>query len=128
LKEKEVEARELDGQVMALKNAMREMQLSFSDDYQELEMNLQKAMLQLEIASENEGGAVLAEKRIKSLETELEAFAEAAEIDHENMNFVVSDLEDDLAKCMAQLKESSLSYDRTVDRSRGRVETGQIEG
>lgn len=63
---------------------MREMQLSFSDDYSELEMNYQKAMLQLEIASENEGGMAVAMQRIKSLETELEAFSEAAEIDHES--------------------------------------------
>jgi uncharacterized protein HemX len=75
LKEKEAEARELDSQLMSLKNQMREMQLSFSDDYSELEMSLKKALIQLEIASENESGAALMQQKIKSLELELESFA-----------------------------------------------------
>ena len=82
LKEKDVECRELDGQTMALKNAIREMQMSFSDDYSELEMKLQRAMLQLEMAEEADQAAQVTVSRCKSLQSELEAFEEQAEIDH----------------------------------------------
>ena len=114
LKAKEVEARELDSQLMSFKNKAREMQMEFADDYGEVEMALQKALLQLEIAKESEGESGVWAARADSLQMELDAFAEAAEIDHESQGFIIADLEEDLERATSQFKAVSSEYDKLL--------------